>query len=277
MIRFSSLASGSRANATYLSDGETHLLVDCGLSARETTERLAAIGVSPESIEAIIVTHEHSDHVAGIPIFAKKYGCRVYSNRPTRKGADFDRRLKSELLEEFETGERFHVGGIAFDPFSVVHDAADPVGFRISASGVALAFVTDLGQVTTLVRERVKGVNALVLEFNHDPILLQEAPYPWELKQRISSRTGHLSNECAAELVTHLSETCEMPLQVIVAAHVSEKSNEPKRVEQAFTEGWRRGGRDYEPRFYIASQRTTLPLISLEQHIPDGEQITINF
>lgn len=251
-FEFAVLASGSRANCVYVSDGKTRLLVDCGLSARETERRLFALGVSPESIDAIVITHEHSDHVAGLPVFARRYSRPVFLNEGTLEGAAHY--LEQMNVERFLTGYPFEVGTICIEPFSIMHDANDPVGLRLTAGGHALGIVTDLGQVTTLVRERTRDLSALVLESNHDWDLLQAAPYPWELKQRIAGRNGHLRNEEACSLLEDIAGT----LRVLVGAHISEKANHPELVIDGFTEVCRKNG--YTPEIAAASARVATKL-----------------
>lgn len=219
-MRFSVLSSGSRANATFFESGSTRILIDCGLSAAKAAERLRRLGIDPDSIDAILVTHEHHDHIAGVPVFSRRHTVPVFANEAT---AEFIR--KPVGLERFTTGEEFVVGDLRISPFRIAHDAQDPVGFRIEAEGLVFAQVTDLGRVSPLVREAVRGVHALVLESNHDPELLLSCDYPWELKQRISSSHGHLSNNTAAEL---LAEIRHPELWHVVLGHLSENSNTPE-------------------------------------------------
>jgi len=262
-MEFAVLSSGSRANSLYIQSSDTRVLVDCGLSARATQKRLQAIGVDPSSIDAIVVSHEHTDHIAGIRVFAKKYPCRVLVNRQTKEKSDRFEEIDDVLFSEFENGVSFDIGNLLFEPFSVVHDAIDPGMFRISTSSACLAIITDLGQVTNLVREHAKNVDALIIEANHDPELLMDAPYPWEVKQRIKSRTGHLSNEAAGKFLEELSNTDDGRLQFVIGAHLSEKSNIPELAHEALISGWKRGGSVSEPAFHMASAKESLPLIRL--------------
>lgn len=295
MLSFCVLSSGSRANCTYVASRTTRVLVDCGLSLREVTKRLFSCGVTPNKIDAIVISHEHSDHIAGIPMFVRKHKPTVFANSATLASCEnlqiisvtngsSSRALSveislvsspySERMLEFETGTSFTIGDIRFEPFSIMHDASDPVGFRISSAGVALAVVTDLGQVSSLVRERIKGVDALILEANHDSDLLMEAPYPWELKQRIKSRFGHLSNQDAGELLREISAQYESPdhlprLRVVVAAHISEKSNYPELAIQCFQDNWRAGGSVFTPEFVAAGAFSPTRLFTLSK----GEEV----
>lgn len=221
-MRFCVISSGSKANCTYIEAGDTRILIDCGLSAKQTELRLLERGLAPDKIDAIIVTHEHSDHIHGIPTFSKRYRIPVYSNEGT------SRHLKNPFaIERFSTGDEFWIGGLRISPFSIVHDAEDPVGFVIRAEGLKFTQATDLGRVTPLVLESIRESNAIVLESNHDQELLENCSYPWELKQRISSSHGHLSNDTATSL---LHDIVHPALLHVVLGHLSENSNTPERA-----------------------------------------------
>lgn len=219
-MRFSVLTSGSKANCTYIESGTTRILIDCGLSARQTEIRLRTLGIDPQSLRAIIVTHEHSDHINGVPVMSRKFKLPVYANAGT---SGFLRGVFA--LEKFETGRRFSIGELTIAPFSIVHDAHEPVGFTIEGQGIKFSQATDLGKVTPLVRESLRDSHAIVLESNHDHEMLQNCDYPWELKQRIASSHGHLSNESASGL---LAELAHGDLQHVVLGHLSENSNTPE-------------------------------------------------
>ena len=222
-------------------------------------------------IDAIIVTHEHSDHVRGFPTLVKKFNIPVYTNEKTRKRSkDL---LAPIATSEFVNGESFEIGDLEIEPFSVSHDAADPVAFNIKAEGSKLSYLSDLGQVTELVREKVRGLDALILESNHDPDLLLEAPYPWELKQRIKSRTGHLSNLEAGELVEELASNGER-IQIIVAAHISENSNLPELAVNGLKSAWKRAklrAEQIEPVFVAGSVSHATDLFVLKNSIYPSE------
>ena len=219
-MQFSVISSGSKANCTFVESGSTRILIDCGLSARQTERRLLELGIDPSSIEALVITHEHSDHINGIPVFSKKFKIPVYANEGT---AEF---IPARFaLELFATGKPFCIGSLKINPFRIVHDAIDPVGFVIEAEGLKFTQATDLGKVTPLVVDAARGAHALVFESNHDIDLLYASDYPWDLKQRIHSSHGHLSNEASAELLT---EVCHSDLLHIVLAHISENCNTPE-------------------------------------------------
>jgi phosphoribosyl 1,2-cyclic phosphodiesterase len=225
MIRFSVLSSSSKANSTFIEAGNTRILIDCGLSARQTGLRLAGLGIDPATIDYVLVTHEHRDHIFGVPVFSKRFKAPVVCNAATREFLH-----SVYAVELFETGCPFQLGDIKVSPFSITHDAAEPVGYVLESDGLKLTQVTDLGKVTPLVRDAVSGSNALVLESNHDPEMLSTCDYPWELKQRISSSHGHLSNQEAAELI---AETMHPELFHVVLAHLSENSNRPEMALEA--------------------------------------------
>jgi phosphoribosyl 1,2-cyclic phosphodiesterase len=218
-MRFSVLSSGSKANCTYVEAGGVRLLVDCGLSGKQAEARLSEIGVDPSTLSAILVTHEHSDHIHGVGTLSRRYKLPVYANASTMEHIS-----KPRAKEVFETGSDFSVGKIRVTPFSIVHDASDPVGFALYADGFKLVLCTDLGRVTTLVQEHVRGANAILLESNHDQEMLQSCSYTWELKQRIASTHGHLCNDAAGQL---LEEIMHPELFHIVLGHLSENSNTP--------------------------------------------------
>lgn len=253
MLRFAVLASGSKGNSVYVEAAETRLLIDCGISAREAGRRLTGLGIDPETIRAILVTHEHRDHVSGIPVFCKKKAVRVFMNRATHAAWHAGREASHVRVEEFVTGEPFEIGDLRIEPFSISHDAAEPVGFVLRTGNEALGLMTDLGHVTTLVREKVRGLDALILESNHDPELLHECAYPWELKQRILSRTGHLSNQDAAALVSDIGCDPDSRLQVLVGAHVSENSNIPELVDDGLRKACATGHFEFSPEIVVAA------------------------
>lgn len=218
------LASGSSGNAIYVASEKTRLLIDAGLSAKQVAVRLEQIGVAPEHISGICISHEHGDHVNGIRVLQKRHAIPIYVNAGTLNG--IRRMPKSDEIEAkiFQTGSPFKVGDITVEPFSVPHDAYEPVGFRLQAGDCAVGVVTDLGMSTSLIREKLKGCRALVLEANHDEDLLREAPRPWSLKQRIRSRQGHLSNIDAARLII---ECATDVLEHVFLAHLSSDCNTP--------------------------------------------------
>ena len=260
------LASGSRGNCTVLSSSRTRLLVDCGLSCRETCRRLASQGIAPESLSAILITHEHSDHVAGVHVMAKKFRLPVYMTEPThgawqRQFKDASgNRVHAERLQPFSAGRPFTVGDIDVLPFTIPHDAADPVGFRFLAEGLRVAIATDLGFIPPNVRDQLRACDGLVLESNHDLEMLRGGPYPWAVKQRVMSRVGHLSNESLADF---LATDYDGGAAFLILAHLSEQNNLPDlaRVAAERALGMRQGL--WGSRLLLASQDEPLPALTL--------------
>jgi phosphoribosyl 1,2-cyclic phosphodiesterase len=220
------LASGSKGNCIHISAGRKSLLVDAGLSAREIERRMRHRALVPEHLQAIIVSHEHSDHIRGVGVLARRYGLPVYMSRAT---ASITRSSLGKISQScrFEPGTPFHIAPFSIHPFNVSHDAVDPVGFTISMNGSRIGIATDLGIVTGLVEEHLKGCHFLVIEANHDLDMLNEGPYPWPLKQRIRSRHGHLSNEAAGGL---LRAVADIHLKHVVLGHMSETNNTSRQA-----------------------------------------------
>jgi phosphoribosyl 1,2-cyclic phosphodiesterase len=307
MVRFTVLASGSKGNSTVVSGGRTRILVDAGLSCRELFRRMKLAGEEPETLDAILITHEHSDHVSGVAVTARKLGIPVYFTEGTHRAwmrwltprrqmtyaqwmeqcrkqaaerqaeadaaeaeceADEEQAMPSgssvdgidpngaadvpcELVqpdaaaepvagqppsrkedptwlpavEYFEAGQPFEIGDIAVSPFTIPHDAADPVGFVFQAEGVRMGVATDLGYIPPNVKAQLKGLDLLLLESNHDLEMLRDGPYPWSVKQRVLSRVGHLSNEAAAGF---LENGYDGQAAYVILAHLSESNNLPE-------------------------------------------------
>ncbi len=220
------LASGSKGNAIYISDGKTSVLVDAGLSGIEIERRLAARGILPESLDAILVTHEHTDHVQGVGILSRRYSLPVYISLNTLEAAAPQIGKIKEVIH-FQCGVTFTLGSLTVHPFSTSHDAEDPAGFTISQNGRKIGIATDLGIATFLVKTHLQKCSLLILESNHDNQMLEDGPYPWSVKQRIKSRTGHLSNEEAQGL---LKKVRHPQLEYVILAHMSETNNTPQKV-----------------------------------------------
>jgi len=218
------LASGSKGNSIYVSGGGTSVLVDAGLSARELVARMKTAGIDPAGIQAVLFTHDHSDHFRGIEVFCKRFPVRLFANEGTAFGIERECPKLLPTWEIFETASSFEIGGLRVEAFSVPHDASDPVGFLFDDGASRLCVATDLGQATPLVRAKLAQCQAAVLESNHDYEMLMASDRPWTLKTRIAGRSGHLSNAAAAELMrSALTER----LHTLLLAHLSEECNTP--------------------------------------------------
>lgn len=225
------LGSGSRGNAIYIGGPNTRVLIDCGLSPRQMRLRLERIGVDPASLDAVLISHEHRDHVGGLALLKRMPHTTCYANRLTVEAMADSLPERPERLKIFATGEPFTIGDFLVNPFPVLHDALDPVGFELQLNGLKIGVATDLGHATTLVRQRLKGADVLVIETNHDENLLKNnARRPWPIKQRILSKTGHLSNTAAAKL---LADTAAASTRSIVLAHLSRECNTEPLARQA--------------------------------------------
>ena len=218
-LRVCVLASGSSGNCIYVESAGTALLIDAGLSARETLKRLQAAGLDPARLRAICVSHEHTDHVSGVVQLHKQLGLPLYANGDTARAVRGAAHLPWNL---FTSGSPFTIGDIEILPFSLPHDAYDPVGFVLACGAARIGIATDLGIPTQLARERLRGCQLVVLEANHDEMLLHSSFRPWALKQRILGRHGHLSNETAAAL---LAEIAGDTLRQVFLAHLSQECN----------------------------------------------------
>ena len=223
------LASGSRGNAIYISDGRTALLIDAGLSGINIERRLASKGLSPNDLQGIIVSHEHSDHIQGVGVLSRRFKLPVYISRKTAEAAS--QIGKPHVSVFFECGTSFNINNLKIHPFSTSHDARDPAGFSIQSNGLKLGIATDLGIASSVVKQHLKGCSALILEANHDRDMLIDGPYPWPLKQRIQSRSGHLSNDTSRTL---LEELVHDKLQHVILAHLSETNNTPRKAHSTF-------------------------------------------
>jgi phosphoribosyl 1,2-cyclic phosphodiesterase len=232
-VKFTILGSGSSGNCAYIETDEARILVDAGFSPRQIRQRLATISRVPENLTAILVTHEHSDHVQGLIGIAAKLNIPVYCNRATKEAFEFQLQTKFNC-NLFNTGASFEIGDLLVETFTIPHDAQDPVGFLLRTAAGNIGFVTDLGHMTKLVIERVRPANVLVLESNHDVKMLQDCVRrPWSLKQRILGRHGHLSNEAAAEAAAQIISA---GLKHLYLAHLSRECNRPELAHYVMNE-----------------------------------------
>ena len=226
-ITFCSLFSGSSGNAIYIGAGDTHLLVDAGLPGKTVSEALMKIGVLPETLTAILVTHEHSDHVKGVGVLSRKYRIPVYANERTWQAMEKHvGAITPSCRRVFESGEAFYIGDVSILPYLTSHDAAESVGYRIDYGGYSVATATDMGVFSKKTLGVLSGVDLLLLESNYDPALLMQNPhYSLYLKQRIRSNHGHLSNEDSANSLLALYET---GVRHVLLGHLSAENNTPE-------------------------------------------------
>lgn len=228
-MRFASLGSGSEGNALLVEAGATRILADCGFTLAETVARLARLGVEAESIDAILITHEHDDHVGGAARFARKYDVPVWITYGTLQASS---RLFANppVVNIFDCHSRFTVGDLEIEPYTVPHDAREPAQFVFSDGKSRVGLLTDAGSLTAHMQAVLSGLDALILECNHDRTMLWEGAYPHRLKERIAGRFGHLANDTAAELLALID--CSR-LKHLVAAHLSKQNNEPELARGA--------------------------------------------
>jgi phosphoribosyl 1,2-cyclic phosphodiesterase len=224
-VKICSLASGSKGNCLYLETGDTRVLIDAGLSLRETLLRMEERGIDAAGVHAVLVTHEHIDHIRSAGSFARKFKVPVVASHLVHRS--MEKQFKKAKVIEFESGHAITFRDISIDPFPITHDACDPVGFIFESREGRCGSATDLGIATRLVTEKLRRCRALNLESNHDVDMLMNGPYPWVLKQRIKSRHGHLSNEDSLGLMFELAHP---GLDVLVMAHLSEVNNHPDHV-----------------------------------------------
>ncbi|NLA73975.1 MAG: MBL fold metallo-hydrolase [Deltaproteobacteria bacterium] len=225
-MRFSVLASGSKGNACYIETDNTKILIDAGLSCRELTRRLGLIGVVITSFDAIIITHEHSDHTKGAGPVSRKFDSTVYGNISTLSRCH-NLKKNTKIDTSINTGGTFKINDITIKTFAKSHDAADPVGLIVSSNGFRLEVLTDTGESSPVLEKMLQGCTSLMLEFNHDVEMLENGPYPYHLKKRIRGAYGHLSNEQAGDLLKKLSHN---RLNNVVLAHLSEINNTPEKA-----------------------------------------------
>lgn len=221
-LRLCILGSGSSGNCTYVASDTTALLIDAGLSAREIGLRLARIGATLDAIRGVCVSHEHSDHITGLRTLHDRHAIPVFANDGTIQGLRGNKELTEIRWSKFHTGSPFTVGDLTVNPFAVPHDAMEPVGFVVACGEASVGVVTDIGTATTLVRDRLRGCSAVVIEANHDEQMLLDSQRPWHLKQRILGRQGHLSNARAAQLAADIAGP---RLKKIFLAHLSAECN----------------------------------------------------
>jgi phosphoribosyl 1,2-cyclic phosphodiesterase len=230
-MRFSSLGSGSEGNALLVEVGSTQVLMDCGFGLQDTIVRLARLGIAPQQLNGIVVTHEHGDHISGVARLARKFDLPVWLTHGTLR-SQTKAFVGINEIHEIDPQRAFAIGDIEIIPYSVPHDAAEPVQFVFSDGARRLGVLTDVGCSTAHIEQTLSGCHALVLECNHDSEMLMNGDYPYSLKQRVGGRFGHLNNQESAEILTRLDRS---RLQHLIAAHLSRRNNTPALAVRALS------------------------------------------
>lgn len=243
MLKFTTLASGSSGNAALISCGRTHVLLDAGISARRITTALKQLGVEPEELSAVLITHDHSDHICGLAVLSKKLTAPIYATHPTCQTIAGKAPWARELLRPCMAGSALDLGEVLVESFPTSHDAPGSVGYSICGGGSRMALCTDLGFVSKEVEDAVRGCDLLVCEANHDVDWVNTGPYPYYLKQRVLGDYGHLSNEAGAELALYAIQN---GAREIVLAHLSAENNTPAHALRVVSDRLRRRGVDLE-------------------------------
>ncbi len=252
-VRVCVLGSGSRGNCTLVATERARLLIDAGLSCRESYARLAAINEPADGLSAVVISHEHTDHINGLRVLAQNGDLPVYVSRATWEEVSRDEEIRKKItkFEYIAASEKFTIGDIEITPFPVPHDAVDPVAFTLDAQGIRISVVTDLGYIPEIVKQRVKGSHVLIFESNHDLEMLKIGPYPWAVKQRVMGRQGHLSNNATADFLT---EEFDGAAQVLVLAHLSETNNHPEIARLSAAQALAQRARLQFTKLHLASQ-----------------------
>jgi phosphoribosyl 1,2-cyclic phosphodiesterase len=256
-VRISVLASSSSGNCTFISTSRTKILLDAGINPTQVVKRLNSIGESLDHIDAVVISHEHIDHVSGLSGILSKKDMPVYITRESYEA--IAPCPSCHRLEFIESGQPFTINGLSICGFSIPHDAANPLGFCLESEGFRIGHATDLGYLTELVVQRLKGCDVLVLESNHDLEMLKVGPYPWPLKQRIMSSQGHLSNEVVGRF---LNDEFDGKARHIVLAHLSESNNHPDIARMVAVQSLEPRGFDLG-NLHVASKTTASPMIHL--------------
>ncbi len=262
MFKFCSLYSGSTGNSLFIETNDTRILVDTGESCKKITEALSNIDVSMDSINAIIVTHEHIDHVKGLGTISKKFNIPVYANSETWDAMPLQKDKIDEInIRTFNLNESFEIRDLKINPFSIPHDAANPCGFNIYYNDNKISIATDLGHINSEILHNLENSSFILLESNYDPNILKCSPYPYHLKQRISGPNGHLSNDIAGKTISHLINT---GLKQVMLGHLSKENNFPELAYKTVVETLLENNYDESSiRLSVAKRFTQTPLIDL--------------
>jgi len=259
-VTVSVLGSGSRGNSTFIRTDQVRLFIDAGMSRREVAARLEAIGENPDGIDAILVTHEHTDHAGALRVLVKELPIKAYLTRGTMDALKTDEyELNGSSIEEIKPGVSFSIGDAEIMPFTVPHDAAEPVAFSITVDGFKITQLTDVGWLPQTVVTQLRSSDVLIMESNHDLEMLRVGPYPWNLKQRLMSRHGHLSNTAVAQFIR---SDYDGRARNIVLAHLSSQNNHPEIARQEATRALRYRGLNSDS-LYVTTQDEPSPPIWL--------------
>lgn len=263
-MRLCSIASGSSGNCIYVGTDTTHLLVDVGISGKRTEAGLNELGLTMRDMDGILITHEHADHVAGLGVLARRYGTPIYATEGTIRAICATRSvgaIPQELFCPVRADEKVIIKDVVCNPMRISHDAAEPVAYRLSHGRKHIGIVTDLGTYNEYTIESLRGMDALLLEANHDIHMLQVGPYPYPLKQRILGDRGHLSNERAGQL---LSSLLHDKLQAVMLGHLSKENNIPELAYEAVrVEVTMDQGKNLDFPMYVASRSEVSPVIHI--------------
>ncbi|MBI5280805.1 MAG: MBL fold metallo-hydrolase [Candidatus Solibacter usitatus] len=250
MVKVCVLASSSSGNSTFIGTDNTRILIDAGLNRKEIFARLAAIGEDPAKLDAIFVTHEHTDHICGLPVMMRALGSKVPVFLTHLTAPKIEWGTGEPAVETFQAGATIDLGGLSVASFTIPHDAEDPVAYAVTVEGIKISIATDLGYIPDSVKFHLRGSHFLLLESNHHPDLLKVGPYPWHIKQRILSRKGHLSNEAACE---YISSELPAETQMLVLGHLSEQNNTIWEAELSAVQALEKRG--LKPRLVVAEPR----------------------
>ncbi len=257
-MQVSVLGSGSKGNSVYIESKETAVLIDAGFSGKQIADRLGRVGKDISTIQGTLLTHEHNDHISGAGVIARRFKIPVIANEGTLVGGE--KKLgKLPDVKEFATGDILHFRDLEIRSFRISHDTNDPVGYVVSDGCHTIGYCTDTGKVSHLMAQRLRNCDALILEFNHDPAMLRNGPYPLALQQRVRSSQGHLANEDAADFLRQIGSE---RLQYVVLAHLSDTNNLPNLALQAATSANNLSA----TQIVLSSQDLPLPVISLSKN-----------
>jgi phosphoribosyl 1,2-cyclic phosphodiesterase len=273
-MRVTILGSGSVGNATLVDAGGTSILIDAGFSGRDLENRVRSVGIEPERLSAIVITHDHGDHTRGMGVLARRFAVPLYLTRRTASACR-DLLNGEEDVREYTSSRPFRIGAFEIQPFVTVHDAADPVAITVrhTENGSRMGIATDLGRPTTAVRASLAGCHMLILEANHDDVLLWNGPYPWSVKQRIASSHGHLSNRASSQLARELFHP---GLVAIALAHLSEHCNDAGLALNEVARALDRLG--YRGKLHVAGQdqpSEPVDVLSLRRKAKDVQQLSL--